>query len=321
MLTTMNHREMEYTIRKYWQTQGIKESCITNLFSEWSNPTEKDAAESLMAWLEKTQEEVFQEDLLLDYGADCLRLYLMFERTPEPDDTWLDTWEECNLEGCYKFLGKLRRMILVADYANGIGAYRQLDAQAIRNRLVMLQKEVMEQISKGNTMPNRHNAIAIVMEELKWLQKELKIGELVTRMHSHELEEAVPHTQKEEKQKTSLQERKRNEELDFVLQELLIIITPFAPIIAEHLWQSLQKKDKDFSILKVTWKMQEAKADMMQLPVQVNAKTKKVITIQAGETKEQIEECAKEEISRLLEGKEYQVIYVPQKIINFVITS
>ena len=319
MLSPMNHREIEYTTRKYWEEQQIEEKNIHALFQEWGNPTEREAAVDLMNWLEETQKAVFQEDLLLDYGADCLRLYLMFEKTPEPDDTWLDTWEECNLEGCYKFLGRFRRMILVADYANHLGKYQNLDTASLRNRVCQMQQEVMQHISKGNTMPNRHNAISVIMEGMRELQKELGIGELVTSLHSHEIAMAVPHAQKTEEVEAVMQGNRRNESFDEVLKEMLLLLAPFAPVLAEHLWQRM--KCGDSSIYNSRWKWQNVKPDMMRLPIQVNAKTKKVLNIHADATREEIEEMAKQEISQLLYEKKYQLIYVPGKIINFVVIS
>lgn len=317
MLSPMNHREIEYTTRKYWENQQIEEKNIADIFLEWCDNAEQQAAIQLMSWLEKTQKEVFQEDLLLDYGADCLRLYLMFEKTPKADDTWLDTWEECNLEGCYKFLSRFRRMILVADYANGIGMYQNLDAATIKNRIYMLQTEVMQHLAKGNTMPNRHNAISVIMEGMKQFHKELGIGELVTSLHSHEIAMAVPHVQKEEGMKVVKQDNLRNEAFDEVLKESLLLLIPFAPVLAEHLWQCL--KYGDSSIFKCRWKSQNTKPDMIKIPIQVNAKTKKVMTIYANATREEVEAKAKQEISQLLHEKEYNLVYVPEKIINFVI--
>lgn len=317
MLTPMNHREIEYNVKKFWDAEKIIEKNIADVFVGWSNGTEKNAAINLMNWLEDTQKEVFQEDLLLDYGADCLRLYLMFEKTPEPNDTWLDTWEECNLEGCYKFLGRFRRMILVADYANGLGLFQSLDVIRMKKKACMLQRSVMQHLAKGNTMPNRHNAIAVIMEGMNELQKEMRIGELVTSMHSHEIAMAVPHAQKQMETERGTQEPPRNIELDELLKNLLLLLAPFAPVLTEQLWQQLFNKDS--SIFRSGWKEQYAEADMMKLPVQVNAKTKKVLDVSVKATREEIEEKAKQEISLLLQEKEYNVIYVPEKIINFVI--
>ena len=317
MLSPMNHREIEYTTRKFWEENQIEEKNISDLFLGWENVTEKEAAIDLMSWLEQTQKEVFQEDLLLDYGADCLRLYLMFEKTPEPDDIWLDTWEECNLEGCYKFLGRFRRMILVTDYVNSFGEIQNLDICKLNDKVCVLQKKVMQHIAKENTMPNRHNAIAVMMEGINELQKEMRIGELVTRIHSHEIEMAVPHAQKQEETKVAVPKRAKSVEVEALIRNELLLVAPFAPVLAEHLWQRLQGSVS--SIYKNTWKEQEEKVAEIELPIQVNAKTKKTFMISVNDGKEEILERAKLELSQILEGKEYQVIYVPGKIINFVL--
>ncbi len=319
MLTPMNHREIEYNVKKFWVSEKIMEKNIADIFCGWINETEKNAARNLMNWLEETQKEVFQEDLLLDYGADCLRLYLMFEKTPEPNDTWLDTWEECNLEGCYKFLGRFRRMILVADHVNGLGKFHGLDVSWMNKKVCTLQKEVMQYIAKGNTMPNRHNAIAVIMEGMNELQKEMRIGELVTNMHSHEIAMAVPHAQKQMEAETGEQKQSRNTELDGLLKDMLLLLAPFAPVLTEHLWKQLEMSDS--SIFHSSWKEQGVEADMMELPVQVNAKTKKVLEVSVKATREEIEERAKQEISLLLQGKEYHVIYIPGRVINFVLKN
>ena len=317
MLSPMNHREIEYTTRKFWEENQIEEKNISDLFLGWENVTEKEAAIDLMSWLEQTQKEVFQEDLLLDYGADCLRLYLMFEKTPEPDDTWLDTWEECNLEGCYKFLGRFRRMILVTDYVNSFGEIQNLDICKLNDKVCVLQKKVMHHIAKENTMPNRHNAIAVMMEGINELQKEMRIGELVTRIHSHEIEMAVPHAQKQEETEVAVPKQAKSVEVEALIRNELLLVAPFAPVLAEHLWQRLQGSVS--SIYMNTWKEQEEKVAEIELPIQVNAKTKKTFMISVNDGKEEILERAKLELSQILEGKEYQVIYVPGKIINFVL--
>lgn len=317
MLSPMNHREIEYTTRKFWEENQIEEKNISDLFLGWENVTEKEAAIDLMSWLEQTQKEVFQEDLLLDYGADCLRLYLMFEKTPEPDDTWLDTWEECNLEGCYKFLGRFRRMILVTDYVNSFGEIQNLDICKLNDKVCVLQKKVMQHIAKENTMPNRHNAIAVMMEGINELQKEMRIGELVTRIHSHEIEMAVPHAQKQEETEVAVPKQAKSVEVEALIRNELLLVAPFAPVLAEHLWQRLQGSVS--SIYKNTWKEQEEKVAEIEVPIQVNAKTKKTFMISVNDGKEEILERAKLELSQILKGKEYQVIYVPGKIINFVL--
>lgn len=312
MITPMNHREIEYTT-------PINKENITDIFAAWGNKDEKEASYRLMRWLEETQEQVMQKELQLDYGADCIRLYLMFEKTPKAGDLYFDTWEECSLEGCYKFLGRFRRMLLVASEANQRGEYQKLAVGKLRAKIHLMQKEIMQYIGKGNTMPNRHNAVSVLMEGVKELQRELRIGELVTRIHSQELSEAVP-LRLQEKMTETLEEKQENKEVNETLAEITALLAPFAPVLAEHLWQKL--KQDGTSVMQCQWREGfdgEAKEALIKLPLQVNAKTKKVLTISLNASKEEAERKARQELSYILEGKDYDIIYVPGKILNFVI--
>lgn len=107
ILMPMNHREIEHNAKK------LSGYCIPGSFFAGEQE------EKLLQWLEETGRRVFDEDLVMDYGTDCLRLYLMFEHTPKENDApFYDSWQEGALEGIYKFLGRYRRMILAADEWN-----------------------------------------------------------------------------------------------------------------------------------------------------------------------------------------------------------
>lgn len=64
----MNHREIEYNAKKL-SGCDIPDSFVCD--------------RSLLEWLDETGKRVFDDDLVMDYGTDCLRLYLLFERRPE----------------------------------------------------------------------------------------------------------------------------------------------------------------------------------------------------------------------------------------------
>ena len=141
VLTPMNHREIEYNAKKlsgcdipdsFAYTIGSidrvkckdKNSNIAFNLQETQLLLENGTA--LLKWLDETGDRVFDKDLVMDYGTDCLRLYLLFEQTPKENDApFYDSWKEGALEGIYKFLGRYRRMILVADVWNKKGNYNK----------------------------------------------------------------------------------------------------------------------------------------------------------------------------------------------------
>lgn len=71
ILEPMNHREIEYNAKK---------------LSGCDIPGSPACDQSLLEWLDETGKRVFDEDLVMDYGTDCLRLYLLFEKTPKEND-------------------------------------------------------------------------------------------------------------------------------------------------------------------------------------------------------------------------------------------
>lgn len=352
-MTPMNHREIEFNSQKYWEkleisSDNINDILIQNLLSQSNlNNDEKCNMNIIFDWIKKNFAAVVQEDLLMDYGKDCIRLYLFFEKKPQANDIWLDTWEECSLEGCYKFLGKYRRIVLTLfkinleiDFeANKKGMINDANLENALRIIEAARKESINYLIKANTMPNRHNAIAVIMECIKEIQKELHVGEFVSKMHSHEIEMAVPHSQNEPIQdsiKDNAFEKKQNPMLQNVYEKLIVLMTPFAPYLSEELWQithshSQTKDNIDISVLNQKWKqedilsLQAKEEQYIVIPVQVNSKTRKRLKISVSDlqadSREQIQQQARKLVLEYLPDKEYgevRCIYIPNKVINFV---
>jgi hypothetical protein len=228
ILTPMNHREIEYNAKSL---SGIE------------RPDSFDITQ-MSYWIEETGNKVFDGDLVMDYGTDCLRLYLMFENTPKENDApFYDSWNEGALEGLYKFLGRYRRLILAADEWNKRGNYNNGSispesigkmGEAVKDTCAKINKYA----SRGNSMPNRHNIVSALMELLNLLQKELKIGEIVTALHSHEIETAVPHGELHS-EKDNAPENTKNPEITKLCHDFIIIMSPFAPDMSKVLWKEI----------------------------------------------------------------------------------
>lgn len=102
----------------------------------------------------------------------------------------------------------------------------------------------------------------------------------------------------------------------------LILLSPFAPHIAEELWQSLGHKD---SIFKEQWPEFDPKLvkdDVISLVIQVNGKVRDNVEAEADISEEKAKELAlsRDNVKRWIEGKEIKkVIFVPNKLLNIVI--
>ena len=102
------------------------------------------------------------------------------------------------------------------------------------------------------------------------------------------------------------------------LSTMAVLLSPFAPHVAEELWEELGHTE---SVFKAGWPKYDENAmkdDEIKVPVQINGKTKAVIEISADASKEEALAAGKEAIADKLTGNVIKEIYVPKKIINIV---
>ncbi len=108
----------------------------------------------------------------------------------------------------------------------------------------------------------------------------------------------------------------------FVLEDLLKMLTPFAPHISSELWMQLGNEEFIEKSGWPKWNEEFLKSDEIQFIVQVNGKLRGKIKVAIGAEKDEILALAKNEdnVSKFLQDKEIvKEIFVPNKLINFVI--
>jgi len=116
---------------------------------------------------------------------------------------------------------------------------------------------------------------------------------------------------------TSLKTNKRQ-----ILEPLTIILSPFAPHIAEELWEKL---GNFASISETVFPLHNEEflvEDTVTYPIAINGKTKATIDIAADTDKKEIEKIAleHEKIAKLTEGKKIvKIIVVPKRMVNIVV--
>jgi len=102
------------------------------------------------------------------------------------------------------------------------------------------------------------------------------------------------------------------------LKAAVIMIAPFAPHIGEELWEQL---GGSYSVFHQKWpefNEDEMKDDEVEIPVQINGKTRATIVIGVDEGKDVVLQKAKQAVSEKLTGTVEKEIYVPGKIVNIV---
>jgi leucyl-tRNA synthetase len=107
-----------------------------------------------------------------------------------------------------------------------------------------------------------------------------------------------------------------------VLETFVLLLSPFAPHLAEELWLILGRSN---SLAYETWPTFDdalTRADEIEVPVQINGKLRAKIIVPAGTDVESLQTTAMadERVRTLLEGKQIRkVIVVPGKLVNIVI--
>ncbi|MEM1369256.1 MAG: leucine--tRNA ligase [Cyanobacteria bacterium P01_H01_bin.15] len=257
-----------------------------------SNPTDPDTGEALESVYEKMSKSKYNgvepETVLKKYGADTARMFVLFKAPPEKDLEW----DDADVEGQFRFLNRVWRLVqnylsTVAIVAEASGSLSKPEKD-LRRAVHTAIKEITEDLS-GDYQFNT------AVSELMKLNNALNDANCI---ESPVYREGV--------------------------ETLLKLLAPFAPHIAEELWQGLNPGD---SVHVQTWPQLDESAlevDEITLVIQIMGKTRGTILVPAGADKAMLEQLARESeiAARYIGDKEIRkVIVVPGKLVNFVIAK
>jgi leucyl-tRNA synthetase len=110
--------------------------------------------------------------------------------------------------------------------------------------------------------------------------------------------------------------------LRFAIEKTLILLSPFAPHIAEELWEAIGNKPSIFEQRWPEWDEDMAKEEKVELVIQINGKLRSKVVIPHGMSEEEIKKIAIEEekIKNLIANKTVKkVIVVKGKLVNIVV--
>ena len=102
------------------------------------------------------------------------------------------------------------------------------------------------------------------------------------------------------------------------LETIAVLISPFAPHFAEEMWEQLGHSETVFKAGWPSYDENAMKDNEIEIPVQINGKTKAVISISAEASKDEAIAAGKAAIADKLTGNVIKEIYVPKKIVNIV---
>ena len=104
-----------------------------------------------------------------------------------------------------------------------------------------------------------------------------------------------------------------------VLTAYSILLSPFAPHIAEEVYSMLGNEGSVFNATWPSYDEEKAKTNELHLPIQVNGKTKAFIDIAVDMDEKEVLKLAKAEVQNKINGNIIKEIYVKNKIVNLVV--
>ena len=255
-----------------------------------TDPEGRELVHSGMTKMSKSKNNgIDPQEMVEKYGADTVRLFMMFA---SPAEMTLE-WQESGVEGAKRFLGRVWN--LVYQYQQN-PAKTSIDITALSAAQKALRREVHKTIAKVSDDIGRrqtfNTAIAAVMELMNKLTK------------------------------ASLESDQDRAVMAEALSAVVRMLYPITPHICFELWQALGNES---NIDTAEWvKADEAAMveDEKLIVVQVNGKVRGKVTVPATSSEKEIKAAAKADpnVAKFLDGKEIlKEIYIPLKMLNFVV--
>lgn len=230
------------------------------------------------------------QPLIDQYGADTVRLFMMFASPPEQSLEWSDT----GVEGSFRFLKRLWK--LASEHIND-GDAPALDTTSLIDSQRELRRKIHLTIDKVNDDIGRrytfNTAIAAVMEMMNALSKSKMLDGNSRAIMREGIETAV------------------------------LLLSPIVPHITDALWKALGHEEP---LIDAVWPKSDPDAleqNEIEMVVQVNGKLRSKITVAKIADQKQIEALAHadEKIQQHIEGKTIRkTIVIPGRLVNIVVS-
>jgi leucyl-tRNA synthetase len=221
------------------------------------------------------------------YGADTCRLFIMFAAPPTQQLEWSDT----QVEGIWRFLNRVWRLAIAFTEGDDARAPKRTFDESSKTvsteELVRLTHATIQAVTHDIENEFGFNtAISRVME----LVNALYLYPNVTDAHARTAVETV-----------------------------VQLLQPFAPHMTEELWNKLGHKEL---LVKSPWPKADTSklvSKSVEIVVQVNGKLREKLTVASSSKEEDVKSLALASLQkRGLDVVAARVIYVPNKLVNFV---
>ena len=232
------------------------------------------------------------EELISKYGADTVRLFVLFAAPPDQSLEWSDQ----GVQGSYRFINRIWKLVH-SHIEAGIPDQGELANQDPRTK--ELRSKTHKTLNKvKDDYIRRHSfntAIASIMELSNSIPKEFLLNE------------------------AHIEERKAAHE---AIKSIILMLSPITPHLSQHLWWKFNSEE-----LVVDVKWPEADEDLLEediinIAIQVNGKLRSEIKVDSNSKEEDIKDMALNEekiLKHIQNQKVRKVIYVSGRLVNIVL--
>ncbi len=246
---------------------------------------------------------VSPEEMIDAYGADTVRVAMLFMGPPDKEKLW----NENGLEGMYKFLNKIWRQVHDLVGKAGDDTYYAGDATSV--------DEAQVQAAVDKLLRERHRVVGKVSDDIERNQYNTAVAAIM------ELSNATGEFLRKTSPEMRTDDSKAAEVARDVAETICKLLAVMAPHFTDELWREALGHEQ--SIHLEEWPEYDEKlavADEVELAVQVNGKIKAHIMVAADAADEDILTTAKDAVVSALEGKSIvKEIVVPKRLVNLVV--
>ena len=265
------------------------------------------------AVMSKSKGNVVDPDTMLEkFGADALRLYVMFVAPPEKEVEWTDA----GLEGSYRFLARVWRLVDHWAGVVAVGSSRP-DAASLDTAEKSLRRKTHETIRRVTADIEQRQQLNTAVSALMELVNELYAFSERTTTGSparHTGGAATPGAPRERAEAVIV--------VGEALEGLVRMLAPFAPHTAEELWERLGHQGGMSAASWPVFDADVAKAEEIVIPVQVNGKVRSRLTVPAEASAPELEALALADpaVKAYTDGKTVKKVVVAQgRLVSIVV--
>ena len=230
------------------------------------------------------------EEMINNYGADTVRLFMMFAAPPEQSLEWSDK----AVNGAYRFLRKFWTMVL--NRIDDISNVDDIDPDDFFNDSQKeLRKETHKTIAKVSDDIGRRYTFNTAIAAIMSLSNRVSRYQIDTDLDRKVVREA--------------------------LESMVLLLSPIVPHICNHLWAELGHQTPVVNELWPTFNEDLTVDATLEIVIQINGKLRARLNVAANIDEETLKELAFNEpkIAKLIaEQTIKKTIVVPGKLINIV---